>query len=378
MTATPVLRCDVPGSALTAVQLHVGVGSGSEGPGERGLAHALEHLVVRAALGGLRVDAATTRDATTYSAVVLRADAGARARALLAALGELAVDRVVLDAELATIRQERAQRENEVAWAVQQALFARLWEGSPYAHPTLGDPAVVDGLTCDRAGEYHRRWYSPARAVLVVAGAGAAPAPDVPPRASPGPTLTGSPPPRPTLTAPTPTAPTPTAPTPTAVRAAAVEVRLPGRPAAHGIGLTDHPGGRDPEVRAALACRVVRAAAGLAVTSLPVGDALATWALISGAATCADAVRHVLSAVDRTLDLLGSRGTADGLVSAAQIHELRGAGDVAAVAARAARAWWDHGVPPRPGAREDAVLGTGAADLAAELARWRRHWTGLR
>jgi hypothetical protein len=353
VSAPAALGVPVPGAAVTGVLLRVAVGSGMERDGERGLTHALEHLVVRSALRGLPVDAATTKDATTYSVVVREGNGSAAVRGLLSALDALALDPAVLAGEVAAIAQERAQRENEVAWVVQQELFARLWAGTAHASPTLGDPAVVEGLTVRRAHEHHRRWYRPENALVVVAGAEAA---------GPVPPASGR-------------RGTPCAP---AAGAAVVEVRLPGRPPAHGVGSTAPGHLPGTAVRTALAARVLRQATGLVATSLRMGDRQVTWAVVSGAASRAQAVGHVLTAVDRTLDLLGEPDAAAALVSAAQIRELRAADDVPVVAARAAEEWWQSGTVTPPDARAAAVVAAGPADLTAELTRWRSGWAVLR
>ncbi|MGY1662819.1 M16 family metallopeptidase [Geodermatophilus sp. SYSU D00705] len=356
MSAPAVLRVPVPGAAVTAVLLRVAVGSGLERTGERGVAHALEHLVVRSSLRGLPVAAATGRDATTYTLLVRPDRTEAAVRDLLRALDDLTVDPDVLAGEVAAIRQERAQREHEVAWAVQQALLARLWAGTAHAHPTLGDPEVVDRLTPRCAGRYHRRWYRPEHALVVVAGD------DVAEPGTPVPRSRGNRPPA----------------AGDGDRAAVVEVRLPGRPVAHGVGWATPGDPPEPTVATALAGRVLRQATGLVTTSLRMGDRRLTWAVLSGAGSAAHAVEHVLRAVDGTLDLLGDPGAFAALVSAARIRELRDADDVPAVAVRAAEEWWHHGTATSPDARAGAVVGTGPADLAAELARWRSGWAGLR
>ncbi|MEH6379709.1 insulinase family protein, partial [Streptomyces sp. KLMMK] len=163
-----------PGTPLAAVVLRVGVGSADEEPGEEGLAHVLEHMVVRCAMDGGRVGdgalvtARTGKEATVYSAVVRRADAVPAVAALGPVLGRLDVPREDLAAELTAIREERAQRSADPARRLQESLMGALWPGTRCAHPVLGDPRVVDALTPQRVRHFHHRWYRPAAAALVV------------------------------------------------------------------------------------------------------------------------------------------------------------------------------------------------------------------
>ncbi|MFF4214973.1 M16 family metallopeptidase [Streptomyces nondiastaticus] len=170
-----LVAVDRPGARLAAVRLDVHVGSADERPGERGLAHVVEHLVVRCLLAGGRVgdgalaDARTGRERTGYSVLVRRADAPAALDVLTAALGELRVPPAVLAAELAAIRRETAQRAADVRRRLQEALLAALWDGTSYAHSPLGDAAVLDALTEDDVRRFHARWYRPSRATAVLA-----------------------------------------------------------------------------------------------------------------------------------------------------------------------------------------------------------------
>ncbi|MCF3106791.1 insulinase family protein [Streptomyces roseoverticillatus] len=170
-----LVAVDRPGARLAAVRLDVRVGSADERPGERGLAHVVEHLVVRCLLAGGRVgdgalaDARTGRERTGYSVLVRRADAPAALDALTAAFGELRVPPAVLAAELAAIRRETAQRAADVRRQLQEALLAALWDGTSYAHSPLGDAAVLDALTEDDVRRFHARWYCPSRATAVLA-----------------------------------------------------------------------------------------------------------------------------------------------------------------------------------------------------------------
>ncbi|MER5970411.1 insulinase family protein [Streptomyces sp. NPDC002055] len=176
-----LITVDRPGAPLAAVRLHVAVGSADEPPGERGLAHVVEHLVVRCAMDGGRVgngalvSARTGRERTSYAVLVRRPDAPAAVAALAAAFDTLTVEPSVLATELAAIRRETAQRTADLRWRLQETLLAALWPGTSYAHSPLGDRTVLDALTPDAVRSFHAAWYRPsdATAVIVTDGASA-------------------------------------------------------------------------------------------------------------------------------------------------------------------------------------------------------------
>lgn len=140
----------VPPGPLVALELRVRFGSGDERPHERGLAHLVEHLVVRCAMGGGRVtggalvSASTGREWTRYRVLVREASVDQATEVLLRAFDRLTVPPRDLAAELTTVRRERAERHADPGWVLQQALLGALWEGTGLAHPVLGDPAVLD------------------------------------------------------------------------------------------------------------------------------------------------------------------------------------------------------------------------------------------
>lgn len=164
-----------PDAALAAVRLHVPVGSCDESAGEWGMAHLLEHLVVRCSMGGGRVgdgavvSAATGREHTGYQVVVRPAQVDAAVRTLGAAFDRLALSPRTLSNELAAIRQEMDERVNDDRWRLQEALFADMWHGTRYEHPVLGALPVLDALTPSIVQRWHAAHYLANNAVLIVA-----------------------------------------------------------------------------------------------------------------------------------------------------------------------------------------------------------------
>jgi predicted Zn-dependent peptidase len=258
-----------PGSALAAVQLKVRVGSADEDHHERGLAHALEHLVVRCSMAGGRIGAGalatarTGKDATVYGAVVRGGDALPAAGVLGAVFHDLVPNVDDLAAELEAIAEEHAHRSDDAAWRLREALFSTLWSGTRCAHPVLGDPAVVAGLTPRAVRDFHRGWYRTANTVLVVAAdrprdllptfmeiasSWRDPYPAVPPRAAREPGA---------------------APLQPWTGAAAVTSGT-----AFGFAITER---RGETAASVLACDAIKAATGCTVQALPVRGRLCVW-----------------------------------------------------------------------------------------------------
>ena len=171
--------------APTAVQMvWVRVGSMDEVDGTSGVAHALEHMLFKgtktvkpgefsrtvAALGG-QENAFTTRDYTGYYEQipankleqVMKLDADRFANNQWAD-SEFA-------SEIAVVKEERRMRTEEQPRALLGELQnATVWTASPYHRPVVGWMGDLEAMTPDDLREFHRRWYVPANAAVVVAG----------------------------------------------------------------------------------------------------------------------------------------------------------------------------------------------------------------
>jgi zinc protease len=171
--------------APTAVHmLWVKVGSMDEVDGTSGVAHVLEHMMFKgtptvkpgeysrrvAALGG-RDNAFTSRDVTVYHQQV---PAGH-----LEAVMALEADRFAHNRwddgefrrEIEVVKEERRQRvDDQPRGQLFEALNATAWMAHPYRRPVIGWMADLDTLSPDDVRAFHRRWYVPANAAIVVAG----------------------------------------------------------------------------------------------------------------------------------------------------------------------------------------------------------------
>ena len=160
------------------------VGAADETPGKSGLAHFLEHLMFKGtaknpaplfsqtvAFVGGQENAFTTQDYTGYFQRVSREN--------LKMLMEFESDRMtglVLNdqavvPELKVVLEEYNQRvANNPRARLGEQIDAALYLNHPYGRPVIGWRHEIEKLTRDDALAFYRRFYTPANAVLVVAG----------------------------------------------------------------------------------------------------------------------------------------------------------------------------------------------------------------
>jgi zinc protease len=171
--------------APTAVHMvWLRVGSMDEVDGTSGVAHVLEHMLFKgtpslavgefsrrvAALGG-RDNAFTAKDYTGYYQQIPSSQ--------LEAVMRLESDRFANnqwpDAEFAkeleVVKEERRLRTDDNPRAqLHEMLSATALTASPYRRPIVGWMSDLEAMTAQDAREFYRKWYTPANAVVVVAG----------------------------------------------------------------------------------------------------------------------------------------------------------------------------------------------------------------
>ena len=160
------------------------VGSADETSGKSGLAHFLEHLMFKGTtnrkpgefshlvdINGGEENAFTTSDYTAYYQRI--------ASDRLGLMMELEADRmqnlVLTDEnvlpELQVVREERRTRtENDPSALLEEQIDAALYTAHPYGKPVIGWMSEVAKLTRDDAIAFYKAHYTPANAILVVAG----------------------------------------------------------------------------------------------------------------------------------------------------------------------------------------------------------------
>ena len=162
----------------------VRVGSMDEVDGTSGVAHVLEHMMFKgtkavppgefsrrvAALGG-QENAFTSRDYTGYYQQI----PASRLEDVMRLESDRFAHNQWPDAEfkkeVEVVKEERRMRTEDQPRAVlAEQLFAATYVASPYRRPVVGWMSDLDALTPDDVRNFHRRWYVPGNAAVVVAG----------------------------------------------------------------------------------------------------------------------------------------------------------------------------------------------------------------
>lgn len=159
------------------------VGTRDEPEGHGGVAHFLEHMMFKGtehlapgeidrrtqALGGSN-NAFTSHDATAYYFNFAR-DRWREALEIEAdRMRGLALEPVQVDSERQVILEEISMYESDPWDALDQRVQARLFEQHPYGKPVLGTATDLAAIDSKALANFHRRFYRPDNAVLVLAG----------------------------------------------------------------------------------------------------------------------------------------------------------------------------------------------------------------
>lgn len=177
--------CLVPNrrAPVVATALVYRAGTRHETTAEAGAAHFLEHMMFKGspgfgvgeidrrtrALGGSN-NAFTSHDSTLYY-FTFAADRWREALAIEAdRMAALNLDPKEVESERRVILEEIAMYEGEPWDALDQAVSRQLFEGHPYGLPVLGTRDSLLGLNGASLGDFHRRFYRPANAILTIAG----------------------------------------------------------------------------------------------------------------------------------------------------------------------------------------------------------------
>jgi predicted Zn-dependent peptidase len=169
---------------IVHVALWYHVGSKNERAGRTGFAHLFEHMMFKgsknvdpeqhtsivSSVGG-QANAYTTEDATVfwqtvpsqYLPLVLWMEADRMAT--------LRIDDGTFKNEREVVKEERRMRiENQPYGRLNEILFDQAFTVHPYKHPVIGSMQDLEAATIDDVREFHRTYYVPANATVVVAG----------------------------------------------------------------------------------------------------------------------------------------------------------------------------------------------------------------
>ena len=172
-----------PQAPVVTTALWYRAGCRDEGPEEGGIAHFLEHMMFKGSrsfgpgevdritqrLGGDN-NAFTSHDATAYY-FQLAADRWHEALTLEAdRMASLALEPEQVESERRVILEEISMYEDEPWERLSQRMDAELYGEHPYGRQVLGSRESLAQVGPDELRSFHRRFYRPGNAVLVVAG----------------------------------------------------------------------------------------------------------------------------------------------------------------------------------------------------------------
>jgi zinc protease len=158
-------------------------GSRHEGYGETGMAHLIEHLVVKSSKRypsipasqtqhGAAHNASTGFDFTNFYETFPASDAN------LAWALELEADRMVnagitkenLTTEYSVVLNERELGANDVMGTATNRMMHAMFQWHPYGRTTIGAESDVRNVPVDRLQSFYRRFYQPDNAMLILIG----------------------------------------------------------------------------------------------------------------------------------------------------------------------------------------------------------------
>jgi zinc protease len=173
-----------PSAPVCAYHTWFRVGSRYEHPGRTGLAHLFEHLMFnetealppgefdrRMEALGADTNAATWLDWTYYREVVPSRHLDEVMALEAERMARLVVHSRQLEAERKVVANERRQRvDNDVDGFLSEQLYKLAFDVHPYRWPTIGWMEDIEAITLDDARAFHRTYYAPNNATIVIVG----------------------------------------------------------------------------------------------------------------------------------------------------------------------------------------------------------------
>ena len=168
---------------VVTTEINYLVGS-NEAPGRfPGMAHALEHMMFRgspglsaaqlstliAAMGG-NFNADTQQGVTQYFFSVPASDLETALHIESIRMRDVLATDALWRQERGAIEQEVAQDYSNPQYLFYSRLLAQMFAGTPYAHTALGTRPSFEKTTGAMLKDFHRKWYAPNNAILVIVG----------------------------------------------------------------------------------------------------------------------------------------------------------------------------------------------------------------
>src|SRR6266550_2958589 len=168
---------------VVTTQINYLVGSNEAPNGFPGMAHALEHMMFRgspglssaqlasliAAMGG-NFNANTQQIVTQYFFTVPTGDLETALRIEAVRMRDVLATDALWRQERGAIEQEVAQDYSNPQYLFYSRLLAQMFAGTPYEHDALGTRPSFQKTTGAMLKDFHRKWYAPNNAILVIVG----------------------------------------------------------------------------------------------------------------------------------------------------------------------------------------------------------------
>ena len=168
---------------VVTTEINYLVGSNEAPEGFPGMAHALEHMMFRgspglssaqlsnliAAMGG-NFNAATQQTVTQYFFTVPASDLEIALNIEAVRMRDALNTEALWKQERGAIEQEVAQDLSNPQYMFYSRLLSVIFAGTPYAHDALGTRSSFQKTTGKMLKDFHKNWYAPNNAILIVVG----------------------------------------------------------------------------------------------------------------------------------------------------------------------------------------------------------------
>lgn len=172
-----------PLAPVITTEINYLVGSNEAPDGFPGTAHALEHMMFRgspglssaqlsnliAAMGG-HFNATTQQTVTQYFFTVPSSDLDIALQIEASRMRGLINSEALWEKERGALEQEVAQDLSDPQYMFYSRLLSVIFAGTPYAHDALGTRQSFQKTTGKMLRDFHKKWYVPNNAILMVVG----------------------------------------------------------------------------------------------------------------------------------------------------------------------------------------------------------------
>lgn len=179
-----ILVCPKKLAPKVSAQMWYNVGSKHELPGEKGMAHFIEHMIFKGTETMLSesdinlvsqklsayVNAFTSFDYTTYLFDVPVANWQQVLPIFADCMQNCTFDQEHMNSEVKAVIQELKMYRDEYSWALAEAMVTAIFESHPYHHPIIGYKQDLWSLKRETLLKFYKKYYIPNNAMLVLVG----------------------------------------------------------------------------------------------------------------------------------------------------------------------------------------------------------------